>query len=370
MPSRDEAYKYQAIEDYLRENIARGVYSGDRPVESESRLSEMFQLSRATVRHALSRLEREGLIERRQGRRSYAVEKKPVYRGRRHDRVALISYDPAYFDMQALRQGATQALEAGGYEVLTRFVTDSIATERSVLAELSERPLDGLIIEGVGTSMPTFNMDLFQRFEAMRVPMVFTNGYHRSVHAAHVVANDRAVMHGMVDHLFSLGHRNIGGIFAGEQYQGLMRYQGYMDGLHANGLEYSDRRVMFLSFNDRRFIFDNLFNAYRDSLLECTAIVCFSDSYAQFLEATLLRNGVSIPEGMSVTGMDNLPDARMGSLRLTTATLPLREMGERAAGTLMQMIETRQEAESSVIECQFVLGDSTRPVNSPADKRV
>jgi len=362
MKSQDEAFKYQAIENYLRENIARGEYNGDRPLESENRLSEMFELSRATVRHALARLESEGLIERRQGRRSFAVELKPLYRGRRHDRVALISYDPAHFDMRDLREAAIQALEADGFEVAVRYINDFIATERRALTELTEMPLDGLIIEGIGTGLPTFNIDLFRRFEAMGVPMVFTNGYHRGVRAAHVVAGDRAVMHGMVDHLASLGHRNIGGIFAGQQYQGMMRYQGYTDGLHANGLEYSDQRVMFLSFNDRRYIFDNLFNAYRDSLLDCTAIVCYSDSYAEFLEATLLRNGVSIPDGMSVTGMDNLLPARVSALKLTTATLPLKEMGDRAARTLIQMIETRQEAESSVIDCQFVLGESTRPL--------
>jgi GntR family transcriptional regulator of arabinose operon len=192
--------------------------------------------------------------------------------------------------------------------------------------------------------------------------MVFTNGYHRDVRAAHVVADDRGVMHGMVNHLAALGHRNIGAIFAVEQYQGMMRYQGYMDGLHENNLVFEDRRVMFLSFYDRRYIFDTLFNAYRDSLLECTAIVCYSDSYAEFLEATLLRNGISVPGGMSVTGMDNIPATRMSSLKLTTATLPLLEMGERAAGTLLKMIETRGEAENSVIDCEFVPGDSTRPI--------
>jgi hypothetical protein len=37
-------------------------------------------------------------------------------------------------------------------------------------------PLDGLIAEGVGTGLPTFNIDLFRRFEAMGVPDgVFTN---------------------------------------------------------------------------------------------------------------------------------------------------------------------------------------------------
>lgn len=360
MGIKADSHKYQAVEDYLRGGIAKGVYGRDVPIESESRLSEMFSLSRATVRHALSKLEREGLIERRQGRRSYAAEIRPVYRGRHHNRVALVSYAPDYFDMRDLRAAAIEKLEADGYEVVERYLNDSIAVEREALSGLVEIPLDGLILEGIGTSMPTFNIDLFKRFEAMGLPMVFTNGYHRDVRAAHVVANDRAVMHGMVDHLAALGHRAIGGIFAGEQYQGLMRYQGFMDGLKANGLEYRDRRVMFLSYTDRRYIFDNLFNAYRDALLGCTAIVCYSDSYAEFLEATLRRNGISIPEGMSVTGMDNLPDTSL-SLKLTTATLPLREMGERAGEILTQMIATRGDVESAMVDCAFVPGESTCP---------
>ena len=237
-------HKYQSFIDYLRDRIARGVYGQDTPVESENQLSNMFSLSRATVRHALSKLESDGMIERRQGRRSYPAGARPVYRGRRHNRVALVSYAPDYFDMRDLREAAIGKLEADGYEVVEGHLTDSISVEREVLLKLLEVPLDGLILEGIGTSMPTFNIDIFRRFEAMGVPLVFTNGYHRDVHAAHVVANDRAVMHAMVDHLAALGHRSIGGIFAGEQYQGLMRYQGFMDGLKANGLEYRDRRGM------------------------------------------------------------------------------------------------------------------------------
>lgn len=358
----DNSYKYAAVERYLRDRIAAGAYRGGLPVESESALAEQFSLTRATVRHALTRLEREGLIERRQGKRSYVPEEKPLYAGRRHDRVGFITYDPGYFDMQDLSCAVHDEMHAAGYEVEMRYVTEAILDERRALLDLLELPLDGLIIEGVGTAMPTFNIDLFRKIEAMQLPMVFTDGYHHNVHAAHVVANDRATICSMVDHLAALGHRDIGGIFAHGQSQGAMRFQGYLDGLHKNGLGFDDQCVLFLAYADKRFIFDNLFNAYRERLLQCTAFVCYSDSYADFLEATLLRNGISVPEGVSVTGMDNLPQSRIGHIKLTTATLPLRAMGESAARTLIQMIQTRRDVGNTVLDCEFVKGDSTRSI--------
>ncbi len=354
--------KYAIIESHLRDRIYQGLYTEDHPIESESVLCEQFAASRATVRQALSMLEKQNLIERRQGRRSYAVPPDQPYRGRLHNRVALLTYAPDYFNMTPTRTEAARLLGENGFTVDAFFVTEAQTTERAALQQVLEKDYDGLIIEGVGTGMPSFNMDLYRRIAQLRIPIVFTNGFHERVRAAHVVADDRRVMTAMVDHLVSLGHRDIGGIFAHGQQQGFMRYQGFLDGLHKHGLAFEDQRVMFLSFSDKRFIFDNLFNAYRDKLLECSAFVCYSDSFADFLEATLQRNGVTVPGGMSITGMDNLPEARVGRLSLTTATLPLVEMGRCAATTLMKMIETRRDAESTVLACEFVKGESTAKV--------
>jgi GntR family transcriptional regulator len=55
------------ILDILIENIRDGAYNKQEPLPSEYQLAEEFDVSRATIRSALDRLEALGLIYRRQG---------------------------------------------------------------------------------------------------------------------------------------------------------------------------------------------------------------------------------------------------------------------------------------------------------------
>jgi len=67
----DNKPRHEQISDWLREEISRGAFEvGDR-LPSESELSDKFDVSRVTVRHALKTLENEGSIYRRQGLGSF-----------------------------------------------------------------------------------------------------------------------------------------------------------------------------------------------------------------------------------------------------------------------------------------------------------
>ena len=68
-PSRDlGASLHHQVFSVLRSGIVSGRYGDGDYLPSEEALTEMFAVSRATVRRAMLSLEQEGLIERRQGR--------------------------------------------------------------------------------------------------------------------------------------------------------------------------------------------------------------------------------------------------------------------------------------------------------------
>ena len=60
----------------LRQQIEEGQYSGELPLPSELELSEMFSVSRITVRRALDRLKQEGMVSRSRGRGTFAQQQK------------------------------------------------------------------------------------------------------------------------------------------------------------------------------------------------------------------------------------------------------------------------------------------------------
>lgn len=57
----------------LRQTIEDGDYPVDKPMPSEPELTEMFGVSRITIRRALDRLQSEGLITRSRGRGTFPV---------------------------------------------------------------------------------------------------------------------------------------------------------------------------------------------------------------------------------------------------------------------------------------------------------
>lgn len=73
--------KHHRIYLVLRQEILEGRYTPDQPLPNELLLSEQFQVSRITIRRAMERLDREGLVVRYRGKGTFPVassESSPV----------------------------------------------------------------------------------------------------------------------------------------------------------------------------------------------------------------------------------------------------------------------------------------------------
>ena len=72
---RDKAIPlYYQLETILRNKITSGDYSPDTPLPSEDALAEEYEVSRITVRQALSSLEQDGLVIRQRGKGTFVSE--------------------------------------------------------------------------------------------------------------------------------------------------------------------------------------------------------------------------------------------------------------------------------------------------------
>lgn len=67
---------HDQLKDWILKGIHKGIWAGDRPLPSERVLSEKLELSRATVRLAISELEREGWLEKQHGRGTFVAKHK------------------------------------------------------------------------------------------------------------------------------------------------------------------------------------------------------------------------------------------------------------------------------------------------------
>lgn len=63
----------QQVYAHLRQRLLEGTYTHGQRMPSETQLAEEFEVSRATVRHALAMLEAQRLVSRRQGDGTFAT---------------------------------------------------------------------------------------------------------------------------------------------------------------------------------------------------------------------------------------------------------------------------------------------------------
>lgn len=70
--------KYENIALYLKKNIENGTFKEGDAIDSELALSKKFNVSRYTVRKAISKLENEGIIEKKQGKGNFVKHKGPL----------------------------------------------------------------------------------------------------------------------------------------------------------------------------------------------------------------------------------------------------------------------------------------------------
>ena len=139
------------------------------------------------------------------------------------------------------------------------------------------------------------------------------------------------------NHLISLGHRRIVMVGGTDQTStGRDRYQGYVDAMNNAGLEVrSDWRIPGPRTKQAGFEAAQQFLAHKD---KPTAAVCWNALVAIGLMNGISRAGLTPGVDISVTGYDDLEEAAIATPALTTVWNGQREVGRRAARTLLDRL--------------------------------
>ena len=72
---------------------------------------------------------------------------------------------------------------------------------------------------------------------------------------------------------------------------------------------------------------------------DCSAVCCYNDQIAVKVIKVLEKNDISVPDDISVTGMDNSTLAELCIPPLTSVYNPISLLGETAAKNLLSLIE-------------------------------
>lgn len=92
---------YQQVLDDIKAHITSGAYPPGQRIPSEADLSEMYSVSRVTIRRAIAELSGEGYLTKRQGKGTYVNQRKMTRKIRQNSDVQSFTNVCAEMGMQA-----------------------------------------------------------------------------------------------------------------------------------------------------------------------------------------------------------------------------------------------------------------------------
>lgn len=266
--------------------------------------------------------------------------------------------DPFFADVVKGVEGVAQPI---GFSVFLNASHNDPNQEIQVIETFHRRRVDGILI--ASSRIGSNHLDRLARID---VPVVLINSEaeEESDFLHSVTVDDQAGARQAVRHLIELGHRRIG--YLGVHNRPLSnqrRQQGYMEALGEAGIEPQDEWVEIASPSGTGRDRDvTAAEALTPSLLSAgvTAIFCFNDMIATGVLLACKHQDVSVPEGCSVVGFDDINLARYVTPPLTTVHQLKREMGSIAMQMLHDLIEGKS-VQNRVLPPRFVRRESTAP---------
>jgi DNA-binding LacI/PurR family transcriptional regulator len=149
----------------------------------------------------------------------------------------------------------------------------------------------------------------------------------------YIAVDNQAAAFGVIEQFIKLGHTQIATIAGDVSTQaGLKRLDGYNEALRAKNIQVPRSYVTFGEFlrTPARTAASKLLKL-KD---RPTAIFAASDVMALETMDVAHEMGIRVPEELSVIGFDDNPLSTAGSVKLTTVSQPLMEMGRLGAENL------------------------------------
>lgn len=125
--------KYHTLKETLKDDILSGVYQPGDKMPSENQLVQEYDLSRHTVRKALSILEEEGYIVAVHGKGTFCTER--ALHKKESKNIAVITTYISDYIFPRLIQGINSVLSKNGYSIIFKTTENSRRGETACLED-------------------------------------------------------------------------------------------------------------------------------------------------------------------------------------------------------------------------------------------
>ncbi|MGG3311093.1 GntR family transcriptional regulator [Paenibacillus lautus] len=378
MSSTERIPLYQRVQEYIRNLITSKVLKiGDR-IPTEKELMERFGVSKITVVNALAGLVNERIITRVPGKGTFVSEPeyempetspkiavKPIHKTSGEMGTRLIGLImPSIYDYFTIRliQGIQQALNENGYRCVIYLSEGNLDKEKEAIKTCSKIGVEGLLIFPVDEEL--FNEEILS-MKFAGFPFVLIDRYLPGVETHYIASDGRLGVNMAVNYLWELGHREIA-ICSDSPIQTVTvqeRIDGYMNAFKEKGSLINPAHIV------TGFEIGSLEQAETHPLYRyiqnrmATAYITLNGSLGVKIYQIARQVGLKVPEDISIISFDDPTSIIEGYSTFTHVKQFERDMGYRAAYTLVEVINNDDGQQGkyfkTLVEPELVIGETT-----------
>ncbi|NGZ75755.1 GntR family transcriptional regulator [Saccharibacillus alkalitolerans] len=336
--------KYIVLKNELLSWMESGKLSPGSQVPSENEIAEQFSLSRQTVRQAFSELERQGLLERVQGKGTFVRSAGFREEAAQPRTIGIVTTYISDYIFPHIVRGAEAELRSRGYRLLLASTDNDKEKEMECLRLMLSEPLSGLIIEPTKSAEGNPNLPFYLSMQSRNLPFLMINERYRELEVPCLKVDDELGGLTAARYLIKQGHRRIAGFFKTDDLQGVSRLRGFMHAHREAGIPLAPEHVVTYATGQKGELPAAKVRELLSAQERPTALVAYNDELAMPLMNAARELGLSVPDDLSVVGFDDSALALASGVPLTTLSHPKEEMGREAARRLIAMIEGEADA--------------------------
>lgn len=358
MQMTTDSTKYRKLQKELKAELSSGRFQVGSRFYTERQIMDKYHVSGVTVARALSEMTEQGYFERKRKLGTFVRESpempgmsgglmtRPLYinRATGDDLDKRENYF-SWFVVEEIRRGIINSYP-GSVKILD--------TE-SIVREAAGHP------ETAAVLMPQYIRDYTEKYEQRRpantIEIILPPLGARPFNA--VRPNYLIGVYEAVEHLIQSGHTRIA--FLGRP-ELVNRFAAYRIALETYGLPVNPEWICcgkdLLNEDDGARQIDRLLRL-KD---RPSAIFCGTDKLALGVMREALRQGVRVPEELSIVGFDNISASATAPVPLSTVDVPYFEIGAAAVKLLFEKLKSGHDVPMKTVMTRFIIRKSTATV--------
>lgn len=205
------------------------------------------------------------------------------------------------------------------------------------------------------------NEELMDELSKCCVPTVIIDPKYDSQDGTLVRFSNYASFKSATNYLIKLGHKRI--MFYGSNSHSTSfkeRYDGYCSAI--NDKKEINHIELDFDNKNRDYAADNEFKKIIQDF-KPTAVLCANDLIAISAYKVIKSLGLKIPDDISIIGFDNVKESERLRPKLSTFDIPLKEIGDEAAGYLIKVLQKNKiNYAEVVVRCEFIERESVKEI--------